>query len=52
MLPAPCSALLPDVGAEFEPDERGGGTRTGEEVLQRLSFADSSVRKTVANQGR
>ncbi|PSC72649.1 ABC transporter G family member 7 isoform A [Micractinium conductrix] len=39
-------------GAEFEPDERGGGTRTGEEVLQRLSFADSSVRKTVANQGR
>ncbi|KAL4432817.1 hypothetical protein ABPG77_008143 [Micractinium sp. CCAP 211/92] len=39
-------------GAEFELDERGHGTRSGEEVLERLSFADSSLRKTMANQGR
>lgn len=39
-------------GAEFELDERGRGTRSGEEVLERLSFADSSLRRTMANQGR
>ncbi|KAL4458091.1 hypothetical protein ABPG75_012956 [Micractinium tetrahymenae] len=39
-------------GAEFELDERGLGARSGDEVLERLSFADSSVRRTMANQGR
>ena len=39
-------------GAEFELDERGGGSRTGEEVLQRLSFGDASLRATLASQGR
>lgn len=40
-------------GAEFELDERGGGTATGEQVLDRLSFGPpASVRKTLAAQGR
>ncbi|KAI7845221.1 hypothetical protein COHA_001265 [Chlorella ohadii] len=40
-------------GAEFELDERGGGTATGEQVLDRLSFGPpASIRKTLAAQGR
>ncbi|EFN58398.1 hypothetical protein CHLNCDRAFT_56833 [Chlorella variabilis] len=39
-------------GAEFELDERGHGTATGDEVLERLSFGDSSLRRTLASQGR
>lgn len=40
-------------GAEFELDERGGGSATGEQVLDRLSFGPpASIRKTLAAQGR
>lgn len=53
----PFPAFLPSPpclpGAEFELDERGGGTATGEQVLDRLSFGPpASVRKTLAAQGR
>ena len=43
----PCRA-----GAEFELDERGQGSATGEQVLERLSFGKSSLPRTMANQGR
>ncbi|KAL4853430.1 ABC transporter G family member 7 [Chlorella vulgaris] len=39
-------------GARFELDERGQGTASGDEVLQRLSFGGSSVGGALANQGR
>lgn len=48
----PTHPSTPVPGAEFEVDERGGGSRTGEQVLERLSFGDSSMRRTLANQGR
>lgn len=46
------SLTLTPAGAEFEADERGGGSRTGEEVLQRFGFGDASLRSTLAAQGR
>lgn len=39
-------------GAEFDLDKRGGGSRTGDEVLDRLSFEDSDIKRTMLNQGR
>ena len=39
-------------GQQFEPDERGGGDVTGEQVLRRLAFQGDSVAATVVNQGR
>jgi hypothetical protein len=52
-----CATSLPPLrapaaGAEFELDERGQGSATGEQVLERLSFGKSSLPRTMANQGR
>ena len=39
-------------GEEFEPDSKGRGDVTGEQVLARLAFAHDEVKSTLINQGR
>eukprot|EP00879_Flechtneria_rotunda_P031278 GHRR01034154.1.p1 GENE.GHRR01034154.1~~GHRR01034154.1.p1 ORF type:complete len:129 (+),score=43.44 GHRR01034154.1:1152-1538(+) len=39
-------------GLEFELDEKGGGMRTGEDVLNWLSFGHTSIRKTLGSEAR
>lgn len=48
-LPGKVGLLSP---APIVADAHGRGTTDGEAVLERMSFGGSSVRKTLANQGR
>ena len=49
-LPPACPS--PAAGAQFELDERGQGSASGQQVLERLSFGSSSLQRNCANQGR
>lgn len=39
-------------GQTYEPDDKGRGDVTGEQVLARLAFAHDNVKTTVVNQGK